>query len=340
MTTVPSITFLQRRHVLLTAAMCAARVAAAQTGAASPSPRLGVIEWLQRMHTASREHGYTGIFVVTYESGELFSANIWHVGEGDFQMERIEALSGPPRSTFRRNDQVVTFFPESKVVKIEKRENFKLFPHFSGAPGLSIADFYTARVIDKGRVAGFDADIVQLDPRDDLRFGYRMWSERRSGLVVQLQTLDRDKKVIEQSAFSELQLDVPVETRTLERMMDDTKGYRVEAAELQRTSGRDEGWVMEKPVAGFKPVSCYRRPGGGAQGYTVQWTFSDDLASVSLFLEPYDMRRQPKGELRAIGATYTLTRRLARNGDWWLTAVGEVPAKTLSAFAEGLARTR
>jgi sigma-E factor negative regulatory protein RseB len=38
-----------------------------------------------------------------------------------------------------------------------------------------------------------------------------------------------------------------------------------------------------------------------------------------------------------MGATHTLTRRI---GDWWLTAVGEVPPKTLAAFAQGLERTK
>jgi sigma-E factor negative regulatory protein RseB len=339
MTNVPPISLPERRRVLITAALCLAQAATAQTGTASPPPP-GAAEWLRRMHAAARQHGYTGTFVVTYESGEFFSARVWHVCEGDLQMERVDALSGPPRSTFRRNDLVVTFLPEAKVVKSEKRENFKLFPHFSGAPGPSIADFYTAQVTGQGRVAGFDADVVQLAPRDDLRFGYRMWSERRSGLVVQLQTLDHANKVIEQSAFSELQLDAPVETRTLERMMADTAGYRVEAVELEHASAQNEGWALDKPVMGFKPVNCYRRPGGGAPGYTVQWTFSDGLASVSLFLEPYGARRRPREALLAIGATYTLTRRLTGSGDWWLTAVGEVPPKTLEAFAQGLSRVR
>jgi sigma-E factor negative regulatory protein RseB len=50
-----------------------------------------------------------------------------------------------------------------------------------------------------------------------LRFGYRIWSERRSGLVVKLQTLDGESRVVEQSAFSELQLDAPVKAQALRR---------------------------------------------------------------------------------------------------------------------------
>jgi sigma-E factor negative regulatory protein RseB len=73
----------------------------------------------------------------------------------------------------------------------------------------------------------------------------------------------------------------------------------------------------------------------------VQWTFSDGLASVSLFVEPYDAQRQPREVVLALGATHTLTRRLAsKDGDWWLTAVGEVPPQTLDAFAQSLVRAR
>ena len=254
------------------AALCMAEVAVAQTRISSPpakssndseAPSLGVVEWLQRMHAASRQRSYAGTFVVSAEAGNLSSARIWHVCEGDLQMERIEALSGPPRSTFRRNDHVVTFLPESKIVKSEKRENLELFPNLLGSPDSSIADFYDARVIGKDRVAGFDTDVVQLEPRDNLRFGYRVWSERRSGLVVKLQTIDGEKKVIEQSAFSELQLDAPVKIHALAQMMGSTAGYRVEKSELERTTALSEGWALKKAVAGFKPINCYRRPMAG-----------------------------------------------------------------------------
>jgi len=311
--------------------------------ASDASPSMGVVEWLQRMRSASRERSYIGTFVVSAAVGNLSSARIWHVCEGDQQMERIEALSGPPRTTFRRNDQVMTFLPESRVARSERRENLELFPNLLGAPDSSLGELYTARVTGRDRVAGFDADVVQLVPRDTLRFGYRVWSERRSGLVVKLQTLDGEGNVVEQSAFSELQLDAPIKMHALAQMMASTAGYKVEKSQLQRTTAPSEGWALKTPVAGFKPISCYRRAMGGAasRDNTLQWTFSDGLASVSLFLEPYDAQRRSQEVVLTLGATYTLTRRLpGKDGDWWLTAVGEVPPQTLEAFAQGLARTR
>ena len=327
---------------------CATQWAAAQQRPATQAPAgdpstFGVVEWLQRMHTAARQRNYVGTFVVSGGGGNLSSARIWHVCEGDVRIERIEALSGPPRSTFRRNEHVLTFLPEARVVKSEKRENLELFPNLLGAPDTAIADLYEARVLGKGRVAGFDADVVQLAPRDALRFGYRIWSERRSGLVVKLQTLDAEGRVVEQSAFSELQLEAPLKTQALAQMMNSTGGYKVEKSELERTTPQAEGWALRKPITGFKPVSCYRRALGqpAAPERMVQWTFSDGLATVSLFLEPYDAQRQPQEAVLALGATYTMTRKLSgKQGDWWLTAVGEVPPQTLEAFAESLVRAR
>ena len=207
----------------------------------------------------------------------------------------------------------------------------------------AIGDFYDARALGKGRVAGFDADVLQLAPRDGLRFGYRIWSERRSGLVIALQTVDDEGRVVEQSAFSELQLDAPIKMNTLSQMMGNTTGYRVEKSELERTTAVAEGWSLKTTVPGFKPVSVYRRAldGDANPERTMQWTFTDGLASVSLFIEPYDAARQSREVSLALGATHTLTRKLVdRNGDWWLTAVGEVPAQTLESFAQNLVRLR
>lgn len=298
-----------------------------------------VSEWLMRMHEASRLRSYVGTFVVSSNTGSMSSARIWHACDGDLQIERVESLTGAPRSTFRRNDEVVTFLPESRVVRTEKRESLGLFPDLLKSSETSIPDFYAARRVGGDRVAGFEADVVQLVPKDNLRFGYRIWSERKTGLVVKLQTLDADGNVLEQAAFSELQLDAPVRIDKLSQMMTATEGWRIERVEAVKTTAGAEGWQLKAAVAGFKPVSCYKRPGAGvpAPEGTMQWIFSDGLAAVSLFVEAYDRQRHVQEGLFASGATQTMTRRIQ---DWWLIAVGEVPPQTLKAFAQSLERRK
>lgn len=303
--------------------------------AAGRGAERSVSEWLLRMHEASKRRSYAGTFVVSSLAGALSSARIWHACEGETQMERVESLTGVPRTIFRRNDEVMTFLPESRVVRSEKRESLGPFPHLQASGDNSIPDYYDARRAGNDRVAGYDADVVQLAPRDNLRFGYRIWSEKKSGLMVKLQTLDTDGNVLEQAAFSELQLDAPVRMDKLAQMMASTEGYRIEKTEVVKTTPAAEGWALKTAVAGFKPMSCYKRP---AAENTMQWIFSDGLASVSLFVEPYDRQRHTQeGLFAAVGATQTLTH---RTQDWWVTAVGEVPPHTLKAFAQSLERRR
>ena len=302
-------------------------------------PERSVGDWLLRMHEASRVRSYVGTFVVLSNSGSMSSARIWHACEGDQQVERVESLTGPPRSVFRRNEEVVTFLPETRTVRTEKRESLGMFPNLLKASESSIPQFYAALPLGNDRVAGFETDVVQLAPRDNLRFGYRIWSEKKSGLVIKLQTVSAQGTVLEQVAFSELQLDAPVRADKLNQMMLATEGWRVEKPDAAKTSADAEGWQLRSPVAGFKPVSCYKRPGAGgvAPAGTMQWIFSDGLAAVSLFVEAYDRQRHVREGLFASGATQTLTRRIQ---DWWLTAVGEVPQQTLDAFANSLERRK
>jgi sigma-E factor negative regulatory protein RseB len=326
-----------RRALLLWGGCAIALAAAAQeAGSKIPAPRpaeRSIHEWLLRIHEASRLRSYAGTFVVSSNAGAMSSARIWHACDGRLQVERVESLTGPRRSTIRRNDEVVTLLPESKTARTERRDSLGVFTDLLKGNETSIPEFYAAKRLGDDRVAGFEADVVQLEPKDALRFGYRIWSEKKTGLVVKTQTLDADGNVLEQAAFSELQLDAPVKIEKLVQMMNVPDGWRVEKADTSKTTAAAEGWQMRSTVPGFKPLSCYKRPAEGV----LQWIFSDGLASVSLFVEAFDKQRHSQERLFASGATHTVTRRVQ---DWWVTAVGEVPSQTLKAFAQNLERRK
>jgi sigma-E factor negative regulatory protein RseB len=228
------------------------------------------------------------------------------------------------------------------VVRSEKRESLGMFPELLQSTDARIADFYKVRREGVDRVAGVEADVVALLPKDSMRFGYRVWTEHKSGLVVKLQTMDTEGKVLEQAAFSELQLDAPVKADLLLQMMGKVDGYRVEQPVLVKTTASAEGWMLRAPVPGFKPVSCYKRPvaspsSAGTHEEPLQWIFSDGLASVSIFVEPFDRQRHDKESMLSMGATQTMTMQM---GPYWLTAMGEVPMSTLRLFASGLERKK
>lgn len=334
----------------------------AQSGAVfggTPPVDRALSDWLERAQSATNRRSYVGTFVVSSVGGGLFSSRVWHACDGNQQYERVEALTGVPRSSIRRNDEVVTFLPTMGVARIEKRESTGMFPQLSQGGNANPGERYSLKPVAMDRSAGFESDVVQIVPRDRLRFGYRIWSERKTGLVIKVQTLDLDGRVIEQSAFSELLLDAPVKVERLSQMMGQTDGYRVERPDVARTTAAAEGWNLRTGVLGFQPVQCFRHAGkdaratanAGAAGFgpasspgaagPLQCVFSDGLAAVSLFIESFDARRHQGETLSSMGATNTLTRRFNDGGaDWWLTAMGEVPSATLAAFAQSLERRK
>jgi len=70
-----------------------------------------------------------------------------------------------------------------------------------------------------------------------------------------------------------------------------------------------------------------------------QCVFSDGLAAVSVFIEPYDAARREsyhEGQSADAGATHLLARHVGDTG--WVTVVGEVPPQTLKRFAQEVSR--
>ncbi len=302
---------------------------------------ISINEWLSRMHEAAmKKRSYIGTLVQSSQGG-MSSARIWHTCDGVNQIERIEALTGAPRSSIRKDDKVVTYVPDAKLVRMETREGMPAsgINELLKPGGGNIPDFYSVQAVGTERIAGYEADIVQLKPRDNLRYGYRIWTERKSALVLKLQTLDTGGVVLEQAAFSELQLDAPVKASKLKAMMKPADGWRVEHSDAAKTTAAAEGWMLKSPVAGFKPVSCHKRGAStsATQDDSMQWVFSDGLATVSLFVESFDKTRHTQEGIAATGATNSLFRRLS---EYLLTAVGEVPPQTLRNFALALERKK
>lgn len=307
--------------------------------ARAPSGR-SLEDWLQRLKQGASAPSFVGTYVVSSASGAMSSARIWHVCEDGNQLERVDALSGQPRTTFRRNQSVTLLLPEARLMRSELRESGGSFPNLVGAqPERSVSEHY--QLIEEGveRVAGLSADVLLLQPRDALRFGYRIWSEQATGLVLKTQTLHATGQVLEQAAFSELQLGLPLERVKPELDMPDTQDWQHQRLEREAVDALEQGWQMRQPLAGFQAQHCYRRHLADASSL-LQWVFSDGLNTVSLFLQAYNPERHSAERQLSMGATHALSRQWpGPGGAWWVSLVGEVPGETLNLLFEQLERT-
>lgn len=300
-------------------------------------------QWLQRIHLAASQRNYQGTLVVSALGGGVSSSRLAHYGEGSQSFERIDALDGKPRRIYRHNDQMLTLWPATKVALVEQRESIALFPAVLSGSEDQLLERYDLVDEGVGRVAGLDARVFLLRPRDSQRFAQRLWAERVSGLLLRADVLAGDGRVLETAAFTEITLGVRPQPETVLLPMKHLDGYRVTRAATQRTVLEAEGWRLRQPVAGFRQVSCVKRKldatgeGQVPSGPDVlQAIFSDGLTHVSIFIEPHRGDRQQAG-MAATGATHTLMQAL---GSDWLTVVGDVPMATLKQFAGALERAR
>jgi sigma-E factor negative regulatory protein RseB len=314
----------------------------AAAAASSSSAGADARSWLQRIHGAASQRNYQGTLVVT-TNGTVSSSRIAHYCEGAQSFERIDVLDGHPQRIYRHNDQVVTVWPASKQARIEQRDPVALFPAVLSGTEDQLFDRYEMLREGNDRIAGLDATVFLLRPRDANRFAQRLWADRASGLLLRADVLSPEGRVLETAAFSEVTIGVRSQPETVLAPMKKLDGYQVVRANPQKTALEAEGWRLKAPVAGFKQINCVKRSldlssDGDRTGASdvLQAIFSDGLTHVSVFIEPYRPERHRAGSA-AVGATFTLMQAVGPN---WVTVMGDVPLGTLKQFAAALERQR
>lgn len=318
------------------AALMASALAAEPRPPSAPAlPRAEAEAWLMRLNAAATERNYRGTMVFTAQ-GVVSSSRVAHVGAGQDVYERVEALDGHLHRVYRHNDTVHTVWPNRKVVVVEQR---------AASPGLvstrrrvdtRALEHYTLRVLGPAHVAGRTARRVLLQPADEWRFAQRLWADEATGLLLRADVLAPDGRVLESSAFSEVELDTRGDgARLLEGMT--PPGYEVLPARRESVDWAAQGWTLKAPPPGFELLGCVRRPALAQSGSALQAVFSDGLSFVSMFIEPF-RDHQHTGALSAeLGAMHTVMQRV---GEHWITAMGDVPRLTLEQFIRALERQR
>jgi sigma-E factor negative regulatory protein RseB len=326
----------------LAGAVCAAAPAAwAQASAAADGGAQAreVRTWLLRIHEAASHRNFQGTFVVS-GGGSVSSARIAHYCEGPNQFERSESLDGQARHVYRHNDVVTTLWPATRVATIEQRTMLAEFPALLQAGDDRIAEFYEVRPQGAERIAGYETNVLVVKPRDGLRYGYRLWAEQASGLLLRADVIGERNEVLETSAFSDVSIGVKPQPESVLAPMKKLDAYRVLRPALTPTRLDAEGWALPQPAPGFRLVSCVKRPmdvAAPGDRQVLQTIYSDGLTYVSVFIESFDAQRHTRPMLASVGPTQTL---MQQQGDWWVTVVGDVPAATLRMFAKGLERLK
>ena len=298
------------------------------TGVAQAQTTPEALGWLRRIYEATQKLSYTGTFV--YQQGERSeTSRITHFVDAGGDIEKLEVLDGVPREIVRTRDTVKCYLPDARIVKVDRRAGQRLFPALLPERLTSLAENYTVSLGETKRMAGYNCRLVVLTPKDQLRYGYRLWADIATGMLLKALTFDAKGEAIEQFTFT--QLAIGRVTRDKVRPRHAVHAWRVEDAASAPADLGAAGWSVSAELPGFRKIVELRRKLRESQPVG-QLVYSDGLAAVSVFIEPLEGRGEPvRSGLASMGAINIVTREVANH---LVTVVGEAPAASVQRIAD------
>jgi sigma-E factor negative regulatory protein RseB len=189
---------------------------------------------------------------------------------------------------------------------------------------------YDVSIVRQERVAGRNTVMLAIRPHDDFRYGHRIWLDYETGFPLQTKLVDNNGVVIEQVKFADINLSQDIRPNQL-RPSTDIGDFRwfSQTKAVSKTETESD-WVSSDLPPGFRVTSTHVEQVQGNAEPIIHMMISDGLANVSVFIEPRGSDDSTRNAQAGAANSFSLLQ-----GDYRVTAVGEVP----SATAEHIARS-
>jgi sigma-E factor negative regulatory protein RseB len=299
--------------------------------AAAPAFAESGQEWLERMGAALNNASYVGEFV-SESADRTERLSITHRVRDGVVSERLVSLTGHGRELVRENDEVVVYLPDQKLAIIERRSGrsdlMGALPQFEGR----IASWYKVDWVGRETLDDFGPTaVVAVRPLDGYRFGYRLWIDVDSHMPVRSDLTDGSGRVIERLRFTKLQFDDNIPDSAFEPAVDRSKLRWVRQS--PQSSEEAPAWRAAQVPPGFRLSVSGMQALAGSGVPVNHYVYSDGLATVSVFIQAPAPGKPPVQGTTRSGVASAFTTVVDGHQ---VTAVGEVPPRTLKYIATGL----
>lgn len=301
--------------------------------------------WLAKIAKAAQTLDFAGTFVYQHED-QLESMRIVHKLRNGMAHERLVSMTGAAREVVRNAREVRCYLPDKNSVVVEHRKaDGRSFPAILPAPSRDIERNYGITLGKPGRVANRRAQAVRIKPKDNFRYGYQLWADSETGLLLKANLIDDSDRVVEQFLFTEVSIGGNIPDSELEptNPAKDYVWYRGNGPAAGKEISAPKNWTATQLPDGFALTMHVTRKVPTRRLPVEHMVFSDGLAVVSVFIEKLGEGGDDAADLTGIdglteiGAVHVFGRVI---GDHQVTVVGEVPAQTVDLIAEGLASVK
>lgn len=288
----------------------------------SPAAKANMI--LPKVAAALKQTSYKGR--ITYEQGgKLEVMEVSHAVLDGGEYEKVLFLNGDELELIQpRHGIDCASIGDSLFHGLGNADTSKL---------TGLAAVYNVALVGEDRVAGREAWVIQMMPKDEFRFGMIVTVDKKSYLPLKSMYVSGGRKVLERMHFVSLETDVPFTKEEFE-------GYAQASTECPEASvqGARQVWQPSWIPHGFH-LSGYSR--SAEDGF--MHTYTDGLSSFSLFVKPLASAEDaPMGgvstNLRK-GATAIMLRKVVSgSASYQVSLLGEIPMTTAGRVLASLGR--
>ena len=106
----------------------------------------------------------------------------------------------------RNNDELTCYLPDQHTMLVEPRRDRGPFLGSLPQFGAGVNEFYRFETLPAARVLGARRRVIAVNPKDQFRFGYRLWLDEQTAMPLKTQLCDSRGQVIEQILFARLEM--------------------------------------------------------------------------------------------------------------------------------------
>lgn len=289
--------------------------------------------WLQRMAEAIRTLDYQGVLV--YGSlGNMRTMHLVHRYRNGREQERLQTLSGEPVEILRDDDVVTCIHPRDHRVTVDRRELHGMIKEFAHLAEPAARRSYRIVREPDARVLQRSCHVYSFLPRDQFRYGYRVFADQQTALPLRIDTINSRQQVIEQVMFTQISFPSSISDAALTPKVDASQyeWAKLHAADGVHLHGQSQ-WVAQRLPQGFQLVGFRATQPASSNRPVEHLLYSDGLATVSVFVTPHSQQGRYFEGVSSLGPVHAFGRKYE---GYQISVLGDVPAVTVRLIGDHL----
>jgi sigma-E factor negative regulatory protein RseB len=290
---------------------------------------LSAASWLERLASQTSLLNYEISFVLNIP-GKDTQPFLWRNAKIDdnTQIEQLSLLNGPGFENIRVNDVVSVFQPGYPPYSMHGKAIDGPIPYALLHEPNQLQMSYQFLLVGRNRISGRSAQQIRITSIDKTRYGYNLWLDEETGMLLKLNMHSLDGKLLQQIQVTQLRID----DRVAEVFSQVQRDNLPRVINVVNPPQREHVWTLAFLPVGMKPVKQDIHQ-LAITGQVAEYSlFSDGLVNVSVYIQA--ATGVFKNDVNLNNGANTVHSRT--DGKVQVTVVGDIPLVTAQLMARSI----